>query len=79
VPAIKPRLPLKRWWLTQTSMDIAQDEALLDFMVKSGGISVMAGFIAGLDGDTPESIVVMADRLYEIGVDVPFLKGATQS
>jgi len=38
---------------------------------------VMAGFIAGFDGDTPESIVAMADRLYEIGVDVPFLSVLT--
>ena len=33
----------------------------------------MAGFIAGFDHDTPESIVTMADQLFEIGVDVPFL------
>lgn len=37
------------------------------------GIAVMAGFIAGLGGDSPESIRAMADRLDEIGVDVPFL------
>jgi radical SAM superfamily enzyme YgiQ (UPF0313 family) len=37
------------------------------------GIAVMAGFIAGFDGDTTESIVAMSDRLMEIGVDVPFL------
>lgn len=37
------------------------------------GICVMAGFIAGFDHDTPESIVAMADQLYEIGIDVPFL------
>ena len=41
------------------------------------GIAVMAGFIAGFDGDTPESIVEMADRLYEIGVDVPFISVLT--
>jgi radical SAM superfamily enzyme YgiQ (UPF0313 family) len=37
------------------------------------GIAVMAGFIAGFDGDTTKSIVEMADRLMEIGIDVPFL------
>jgi radical SAM superfamily enzyme YgiQ (UPF0313 family) len=41
------------------------------------GICVMAGFIAGFDGDTPESIVAMADRMDEIGVDVPFLSVLT--
>jgi len=34
---------------------------------------VMAGFIAGLDHDTPDGIVTMADQLLEVGVDVPFL------
>ncbi len=104
--------PLKRWWLTQASMDIAKDEPLLDLMQASGcigiffgiesfgeasladarkrqnrvaeyreriealhrrGICVMAGFIAGFDGDTPDAIRAMARQLYEIGVDVPFL------
>jgi radical SAM superfamily enzyme YgiQ (UPF0313 family) len=37
------------------------------------GICVMAGFIAGFDGDTPDAIRAMARQLYEIGVDVPFL------
>jgi hypothetical protein len=37
------------------------------------GICVMAGFIAGFDGDTPESVVAMAKQLYDTGVDVPFL------
>jgi radical SAM superfamily enzyme YgiQ (UPF0313 family) len=108
--------PLKRWWLTQASMDIAEDRELLDLMAASGcigvffgietfgarslasahkpqnqvaryrraiaalhqrGICVMAGFVAGFDGDTPESIVAMADGLYEIGVDVPFLSVLT--
>jgi radical SAM superfamily enzyme YgiQ (UPF0313 family) len=41
------------------------------------GIAVMAGFIAGFDGDTSASIVQMADRLHEIGVDVPFLSVLT--
>ncbi len=109
---LREMIPLKRWWLTQASMDIAQDTELLDLMAASGcigvffgietfgtdslkaankpqnqadryrrsiaalhqrGICVMAGFVAGFDGDTPESIVAMADRLYEIGVDVPFI------
>jgi radical SAM superfamily enzyme YgiQ (UPF0313 family) len=109
-------VPLKRWWLTQASMDIAQDEELLDLMAQSGcigvffgietfgdeslkaankrqnkvgyyreciealharGIAVMAGFIAGFDGDTPASVEGMAHRLYEIGVDVPFLSVLT--
>lgn len=109
-------VPLRKWWLTQASMDIANDRALLDLMQKSGcigiffgiesfgaeslqdahkpqnkvatykariralherGICVMAGFIAGFDGDTPESITAMAKRLYETGVDVPFLSVLT--
>ena len=108
--------PLKRWWLTQASMDIARDPALLDLMAASGcigvffgietfgaeslkaahkpqnqiaryrdairalhrrGIAVMAGFVAGFDGDTPQSIVAMADNLYDIGVDVPFISVLT--
>ncbi len=105
-------IPARRWWLTQASMDVARDPALLALMKRSGcigiffgiesfgkesledankpqnkvgeyrnriaalhrhGICVMAGFISGLDGDTPDSIVAMARRLYEVGVDVPFL------
>ncbi|HEU5181295.1 MAG TPA: radical SAM protein [Candidatus Polarisedimenticolia bacterium] len=105
-------VPLKRWWLSQASMDIAKDEPLLDLMQASGcigiffgiesfgeesladarkrqnrvaeyreriealhrrGICVMAGFIAGFDGDTPDAIRAMARQLYDIGVDVPFL------
>jgi radical SAM superfamily enzyme YgiQ (UPF0313 family) len=113
---LRAMAPLKRWWLTQASLDIAEDPALLDLMASSGcigvffgietfgkaalkaankpqnqiaryrraiaalhrrGICVMAGFVAGFDGDTPASIVAMADRLYEIGVDVPFLSVLT--
>ena len=33
----------------------------------------MAGFIAGFDNDDYEAIVAMADRLMDIGIDVPFL------
>jgi radical SAM superfamily enzyme YgiQ (UPF0313 family) len=41
------------------------------------GICVMAGFVSGFDSDGAESIVGMADRLQEIGVDVPFLSVIT--
>ncbi len=113
---LRAMIPLKRWWLTQASMDIARDPELLDLMAASGcigvffgietfgaaslkaankpqnqvaryrqaiqalhqrGICVMAGFVAGFDGDTPEGIVAMADRLYEIGVDVPYISVLT--
>lgn len=109
---LKELQKLNIWWLTQASMDIAKDEALLDLMKESGcigiffgiesfgkdsladankkqnkienykkavdalhkrGIAVMAGFISGFDHDTKESVEEMADRLMEIGVDVPFL------
>jgi radical SAM superfamily enzyme YgiQ (UPF0313 family) len=105
-------VPLRKWWLTQASMEIGEDAALLDLMEESGcigiffgiesfgaeslrdankpqnkssaykarvrelhrrGICVMGGFIAGFDGDTPESIAAMAKQLYDAGVDVPFL------
>jgi radical SAM superfamily enzyme YgiQ (UPF0313 family) len=109
-------IPLRKWWLTQASMDIAEDASLLDLMKWSGcigiffgiesfgvqslkdahkpqnmvdkyqariralhdrGICVMAGFIAGFDSDTPESVVAMAKQLYDTGVDVPFLSVLT--
>ncbi len=109
---LREMIPLKKWWLTQASMDIAQDGELLDLMKDSGcigvflgiesfgaeslkdankrqnkianyktavaeirkrGIAVMAGFIAGFDNDDYTEIVAMADRLMEIGIDVPFL------
>jgi radical SAM superfamily enzyme YgiQ (UPF0313 family) len=37
------------------------------------GIAVMAGFIAGFTGETPDNIKQMADHLNEVGVDVPFI------
>jgi radical SAM superfamily enzyme YgiQ (UPF0313 family) len=113
---LRAMIPLKKWWLTQASMDIAKDEELLDLMQASGcigvffgietfgkeslkeankrqnkadhyrqciqalhqrGIAVMAGFIAGFDGDTATSIEDMAHQLDEIGVDVPFLSVLT--
>lgn len=112
----KAMIPLKKWWLTQASMDIARDLELLELMRLSGcigvflgietfesaslqdankrqnrndmykeciktlhkyGIAVMAGFISGFDGDTPESITAMADHMLEVGVDVPFLSVLT--
>jgi radical SAM superfamily enzyme YgiQ (UPF0313 family) len=35
--------PLKRWWLTQASMDIAKDAPLLDLMHESGCIGIFFG------------------------------------
>jgi radical SAM superfamily enzyme YgiQ (UPF0313 family) len=35
--------PLKKWWLTQASMDIAKDPELLDLMKASGCIGVFLG------------------------------------
>lgn len=109
-------IPLRKWWLTQASMDAGADGELLDLMERSGcigiffgiesfgaeslraahkpqnkteaykariralhdrGICVMAGFIAGFDGDTPESIAAMARQLHETGVDVPFISVLT--
>lgn len=109
---LQAMVPLKKWWLTQASMDIAKDADLLDLMQRSGcigiffgiesfgkeslkdahkqqnkaekyaeniaelhqrGICVMAGFISGFDGDSAVTIKEMAHRLYEAGVDVPFL------
>lgn len=109
---LRAMIPLKKWWLTQASMDIAKDPALLDLMEESGcigvffgiesfgeqslkearkqqnkaeqyaekidalhrrGICVMAGFISGFDGDSVATIRDMARRLYDVGVDVPFL------
>ncbi len=109
---LRAMIPLKKWWLTQASMDVARDQELLDLMESSGcigvffgmesfgkqslkeahkpqnkadqyaqridalherGICVMAGFISGFDGDSVTTIKDMARRLYEVGVDVPFL------
>ncbi len=109
-------VPLRKWWLTQASLDIGTDGDLLNLMKRSGcigiffgiesfgaeslrdahkpqnkigtykarirelhdrGICVMAGFIAGFDGDTPEGITAMARQLYETEVDVPFLSVLT--
>lgn len=36
-------IPLKKWWLTQASMDIAKDTELLDLMKASGCIGVFLG------------------------------------
>ena len=40
---LKEMIPLKKWWLTQASMDIAKDPALLDLMKASGCIGVFLG------------------------------------
>ncbi len=109
---LKEMVPLKKWWLTQASMDIVKDQELMDLMEASGcigvffgiesfnaeslseankrqnkidhyreivdevhkrGIAVMAGFIAGFDHDTSDSIEEMAENLQAIGIDVPFM------
>ncbi|MDP4181773.1 MAG: radical SAM protein [Bacillota bacterium] len=36
-------IPLKKWWLTQASMDIVNDDELLELMKKSGCIGVFFG------------------------------------
>ncbi len=41
--------------------------------IRERGIAVMAGFIAGFDHDSAESIEEMSERIMEIGIDVPFL------
>ncbi len=40
---LQEMIPLKKWWLTQASMDIAKDPELLDLMKKSGCIGVFLG------------------------------------
>jgi radical SAM superfamily enzyme YgiQ (UPF0313 family) len=42
-PLLKAMIPLKKWWLTQASMDIAKDPELLDLMKQSGCIGVFLG------------------------------------
>jgi len=113
---LREMVPLKKWWLTQASLDLADDPELLDLLKSSGcigiffgiesfertslihankrhnqiesyqnkikelhkrGIAVMAGFITGFDGDTPESILTMAKLMDDIGVDVPFISVLT--
>ncbi len=36
-------IPLKKWWLTQASIDIAKDDELLDLIKKSGCIGIFIG------------------------------------
>ena len=40
---LRQMIPLRKWWLTQASMDIAQDDELLDLMRESGCIGVFFG------------------------------------
>lgn len=40
---LRAMIPLKKWWLTQASMDIAKDEELLDLMKASGCIGIFFG------------------------------------
>ena len=40
---LKAMIPLKKWWLTQASLDIAKDAELLDLMQESGCIGVFLG------------------------------------
>lgn len=40
---LRRMIPLQKWWLTQASMDIAQDDELLDLMRESGCIGVFFG------------------------------------
>ncbi|SMC45750.1 B12-binding domain-containing radical SAM protein [Sporomusa malonica] len=48
---LRKMIPLKKWWLTQASIDIANDEELLDLMKASGCIGVFFG-IESFDGDS---------------------------
>lgn len=41
------------------------------------GICVMAGFIAGFDGQTAQQVIDMAERLQQLEFDVPFLSVLT--
>src|SRR5205809_2740128 len=45
-------IPLRRWWLTQASLDVAKDDELLDLMEASGCI----GIFFGLETFTAESL-----------------------
>jgi radical SAM superfamily enzyme YgiQ (UPF0313 family) len=40
---LRAMIPLRRWWLTQASMDIAHDDDLLDLMEASGCIGIFFG------------------------------------
>lgn len=40
---LRAMIPLKKWWLTQASMDIAKDAELLDLMKASGCIGIFLG------------------------------------
>jgi radical SAM superfamily enzyme YgiQ (UPF0313 family) len=40
---LRAMIPLKRWWLTQASIDIVKDAQLLDLMQQSGCIGIFLG------------------------------------
>ncbi|WP_207423351.1 B12-binding domain-containing radical SAM protein [Desertivirga brevis] len=56
-------IPLKKWWLTQASMDIAKDPELLDLMKKSGCI----GVFLGIESFGTESLVDANKKQNKIG------------
>lgn len=42
-PLLTAMVPLKKWWLTQASLDISRDPELLDLMRRSGCIGIFFG------------------------------------
>ncbi len=54
---------LNRWWLTQASIDIAQDEELLDLMERSGCIGIFLG-IESLDAEALRSVDKLHNRIH---------------
>jgi radical SAM superfamily enzyme YgiQ (UPF0313 family) len=54
---------LNRWWLTQASIDIAEDEELLDLMAQSGCIGIFLG-IESLDAAALQSVDKRHNRIH---------------